>query len=74
MLYLYLDQDYDGQRVVVNVPTGAQSQPFLINITDDDIVEYNEVFSLSIESVSSCEAVIGNVNTSEVNIINYDSK
>jgi len=66
------EDDYNGGRIVVDVPAGVLSQSFLINITDDSIVECNETFSVVIETVSTCQVTIGNVNTSEVTKIDND--
>ena len=48
--------------------------PFIINITNDDIIEYNEKLIITIESVSTCGVTIGNVSRSEVIIIDDDSE
>jgi len=66
------EDDYNGRNISVDVPAGVLSQSFLINITDDNILEFNETFSLTIESVSTCRVIIENVNTSEVIIIDND--
>ena len=71
---VYIDNDYNGGMITVDVPAGVLSQSFQINITDDDVVECNETFSLTIVSVSGCGNVIGYVNTSEVIIIDNDCK
>ena len=70
----FTDGDYDGERIVLTVHAGVLSQFFVVNVTDDNIVEYNEVFSVSIQSVSTCGVTIGIVNTSDVIITNNDSE
>ena len=67
-------EDYNGTRITVDVPAGVLSQPFTINVTDDSIVECNEMFRVIIEPVSTCEVAIGNLTTSEVTIIDNDGK
>jgi len=71
---LFIDEDdYYGGRTTVSVPAGVLSRSFLIGITNDNIVECNETFRLIIENVStSCQVTIGNINTSEVTIIDND--
>ena len=72
---MYVDmEDYNGTRITVDVPAGVLSQPFTINVTDDSIVECNEMFRVIIEPVSTCEVAIGNLTTSEVTIIDNDGK
>jgi len=74
---MFIDEDaydYNGRRITVVVSAGVLSQSFLINITNDNIVECNETFSLTIESFSTCQVTIGNVNTTEVTIIDDDGK
>lgn len=73
-MILYIDEDYGGERMIINVPAGTVSQSFVINITDDDIVEHNELFGVTIVSVSTCGVTIGNINTSDVIIINDDGE
>ena len=60
--------------MIINVPAGTVAQSFVINIMDDDIVEHNEQFSVTIVSVSTCGVTIGNINTSDVIIINDDGE
>ena len=58
--------------MIITVPAGTLFQNFMINITDDDIVEYNETFSVFIENVSTCGVTIGNGNTTDIIIIDND--
>ena len=64
-------EDYN---VTVDVPAGVLSQSFTIDVTDDDIVECDEIFIVIIEPVATCEIAIGNLTTSEVTIIDNDGK
>jgi len=66
------DEDYHGANITVDVPAGTLSQSFVINIIDDDIIESNEILSITIESVSACGFTIGNINTSEITIIDNE--
>ena len=50
------------------------SKQFTINITDDSIVGCSESLSVSIVSVIGNTVIIGNVNKSEVVIMDNDSK
>lgn len=65
-------EDYNETRISVDVPAGVLSQSFTIDITDDDIVECNEIFNVIIQSVGTCEVAFGNLTTSEVTIIDND--
>ena len=49
-------------------------QPFTINIIDNDIVECNETFSVTMVSVTTCGVTIGSNRISEVMIRNDDGK
>ena len=59
---------------VVNVPVGVTTQSVAVAIGDDDIVECNEIFILTILSVTTTEITIGNSNRSKVTITDDDSK
>ena len=73
MNIVYTDEDYDRENITVNVPAGVLSVSFMINITDD-IVECNESFILVMQSLSTCRVTSGNINSSEIIIIDDDSK
>ena len=47
---MFTGADYNQQSVpLVTINAGTMRQQFTINITDDDIIECTEAFSLSIE-------------------------
>ena len=73
MNIVYTDEDYDRENITINVPAGVLSVSFMINITDD-IVECNESFILVMQSLSTCRVTSGNINSSEIIIIDDDSK
>ena len=49
-------------------------QTFTINIIDNDIVECNETFSVTMVSVTTCGVTIGSNRISEVMIRDDDGK
>ena len=49
-------------------------QPFTINIIDNRIIECNEIFNVTIVSVTTCGVTIGSNNISEVMITDDDGK
>ena len=59
---------------LVDVPAGVMTQSFTMNIVDNDIVECNETFNVTISSVTTCGVTIGDNNRSEVIITDDDSK
>ena len=61
-------------RENISVPAGVSSESFILDITDNDIVECKKSYSVTIESVSTCGVVIGSVNRSEVIIIDNDGE
>ena len=71
---MFTGEDYHGRRLIVFVPASVMSQLSTINITDDIILEHNETFRLTLESVSACGVAIGNLNTSEIIIIDNDGE
>ena len=68
--------DYNSQRTIaVAVPANMMSTSFTINITDDNIAECDETFTLTLSvPSSSCGAVSGSVNTSVVMIRDDDGR
>ena len=44
--------DYDSGPYTVVIPTGNDTGILDVSITDDDVLEMNEIFQLSIESTS----------------------
>ena len=67
-------EDYNGTRITVDVPAGVLTQSFTIDIADNDIVECDEVFSVTIESVNTCGVTTGDVITSNVTIMDDDGE
>ena len=59
---------------VVDVPDGVMTQSFTIDIVDNDNVECDESFIVTIISVTTCGVTIGDNNSSEVIITDDDSK
>ena len=50
------------------------TQPFTVDIVDNNIVECDETFIVTITSVTTCGVTVGNNNRSEVTITDDDSK
>ena len=63
-----------GSPVTFNIPAGVTTQPFTITIIDNNIVECNEVFNVTMVSVTNCGITIGSNRNSEVIITDDDSK
>ena len=59
---------------VVDVPDGVMTQSFTIDIVDNDNVECDESFIVTIISVTTCGVTIGDNNRTEVIITDDDSK
>ena len=75
VIQLYIaGEDYNGSPITVNVPAGVTMQPLIINIIDNSIVEYNEMFNITMVSVNTCGVTIGSNRISEVMIKDDDSK
>ena len=57
------------------IPAGVKRVPFNVSITDDDILEANENFMLTIESSSLPNGVtVGDPDQSMVTIVNDDGE
>ena len=67
-------EDYNGSSITVYVPAGVTMQPVTINIIDNNIVECNEMFNVTMVPVTTCGVTIGNDGISEVMIRDDDSK
>ena len=67
-------EDYNGTRITVDVPAGVLTQSFTIDIIDNDVVECDEVFSVTIESVITCGVTTGDVISSNVTIMDDDGE
>ena len=59
---------------MVNIPAGVMTQLLIVAIVDNDFVECDETFIVTILSVTTCGVTIGNNNRSEVIIADDDSK
>ena len=59
---------------LVSVPAGVTMQSFTTHITDNNIVECDEIFNVTIVSVTTCGVTIGSNNISEVMIRDDDGK
>ena len=58
----------------VTIPAEVTAGRFIINITDDNIVECRESFDVKIVSVNSSGVIVGSANGTEVIIIDSNSK
>ena len=67
-------EDYNGSSITVNVPAGVTMQPLTISIIDNNIVECNEMFNVTMVSVTTCGVTIGSNRISEVMIRDDDGK
>ena len=75
MFVLYVAvEDYNGSPITDNVPAGVTMQPLTINITDNNIVECNEMFNVTMVSVTTCGVTIESNRISEVMIRDDDGK
>ena len=52
-------EDYNGSPITVNIPAGVIMQPLAINIIDNNIVECNEMFNVTMVSMTTCGVTIG---------------
>ena len=67
-------EDYNGSPITVNVSAGVAMQPLAINIIDNNIVECNEMFNVTMMSVTTCGITTGSNGISEVMIRDDDGK
>ena len=59
----------------MTIPAGQISVPFVVPINDDNVVEKNEEFLLTIDQSSSLNGVIiGSPNVTVVTILDNDGK
>ena len=66
--------DYIAIAITINVPAGVTMQSSTIPTIDNNIVECNEIFTITIASVTTCRVTIGSKNISEVMITDNDGK
>ena len=67
-------EDYNGSMEMFTIPPGVMTQSITISITDDNLVECVETFTVRIVSVTTCGVTVGSVNNALVRIIDDDSK
>ena len=60
--------------MVVTVPTGGMTQSFTVAIVDDDVMECDETFTVTILSVTGCAVTISNTSRTEVMIVDDDGR
>ena len=60
--------------MVVTVPTGEMTQSFTVAIVDDDVMECDETFTITILSVTGCAVTISNTSRTEVMIVDNDGR
>ena len=68
------EQDYNGSLEMITIPPGVMTQSFTISITDDNLVECVETFTVRILSVTTCGVTVGSVRNAQIMIIDDDSK
>jgi len=67
------DIDYKSGPYEVRIPTGQTSVQFTVNIIDDNILEGNEIFILTIDPSSiPSDIAAGNPNQTTVTIVDND--
>ena len=66
--------DYSSSMEMISIPPGVMTRSFTISITDDNLVECVETFTVRILSVTTCGVTVGSVNNTQVRIIDDDSK
>ena len=75
MIIIIIDgEDYTGGSRVVNVPAGVMTETFTVTITNNNVVECNETFTVTISSVTTCGVTIGSDSSTVVRITDDDSK
>lgn len=73
-LQCFIEEDYDQRSILVMIAPGTTTQQFTVNVTNDNIIECNEMFNLSISAEeTTCSLNTSNSNT-QVVIVNDDGK
>ena len=67
-------EDYSGIMRMITISPGVMTRSITISITDDNLVECVETFTVRILSVTTCGVTVGSVRNAEVRIIDDDSK
>ena len=65
-------EDYIGYTTIITIPAGVTSHQHTISIIDDNTVECDEIFSVTISSVTTCGVTIGSVGNAKVAITDDD--
>ena len=66
--------DYDDRQIdPVTFPVGTVTQSFSISTLSDNVYEFNETFSLSIQPSSTLGLALGNPRETQVTIIDNSS-
>ena len=71
-MFALAGDDYNGSPITVDVPAGVTMQPLMISISDDNIVECIERFTVMMASVTTCGVTIGDTNNSSAVVITDD--
>ena len=66
--------DYTSGPYSVRFPAGVMSVPFSISIKDDNILEDNENFTLTINSSLPTGVMVGNAGQATVTIVDNNCK
>ena len=66
--------DYTSGPYSVTFPAGAMSVPFSVSINDDNILEDNENFILTINPSLPTGVMVGNPGQATVTIVDNDCK
>ena len=66
--------DYTSGPYSVTFPAGVMSVPLSISINDDNILEDNENFTLTINSSLPTGVMVGNPGQATVTIVDNDGK
>ena len=67
-------EDYSGDLRTVTVPAGEIAQLFTISVVDDDVMECDETFTVTILSVTTCAVTLSNGSRTEVMIVDDDGR
>ena len=73
-MFLIDVKDYNGDLRAVTVPAGEIARSFTIPIIDDDVMECDETFIVTILSVTTCAVTISNSSRIEVMIVDDDGR
>ena len=75
IIFIIVDNDYNAGLYTVTIGAGVYGVTFSISITDDDIYEDSEMFSLTIDGSSLPNDITSGVPiTTTVTILDNDSK